>query len=96
MDIDQLCQQEIDDLKSRIESADSLSLDLKNLFRDTQIVRVNLDTAQEFANRKEYTKAYKALLESMSKLIYINQQIIDKYSSLVGLIKDSNGSQTKN
>ena len=96
MDIDQLCQDEIDDLQSRINSADLLSVDLKNLFKDTQIVRSHLDTAQEFANRKEYTNAYKSLLNSMSKLIYINQQIIDKYSSFVGLMKDSDGSQTKN
>ena len=96
MDIDQMCQDEIDSLNSRVSAADNLSVDIKNLFKDTQIVKSHLDIAQQHANRKDYPNAYRSLLNSMSKLIIINQEIIDKYSSIVGLLKVSDGSQTEN
>lgn len=91
MYIDQMCDEEIQALNQRINTADSISLEIKSLIEDTYLIRSSLTSAQEYANRKDYTKAYKSLLNSMSKLIDINQQILEKYSSLSDLLKGNHG-----
>lgn len=96
MDIDQMCDEELQTLNDRINATDSISIDIKNLIKDTYSVRASLDAAHEFSNRKEYVSAYKSLLNSMSKLILINEQILQKYSSLINLLKDQDGSQAQN
>jgi hypothetical protein len=92
MDIDQMCEEELQALNNRINATDSISLDIKNLIKDTYFVKASLDTAQEYSNRKEYINAYKSLLNSMSKLININKEILEKYSSLSNVLKDQHDS----
>jgi hypothetical protein len=95
MDIDQMCEEELQALNNRINTTDSISLDIKNLIKDTYSVRASLDSAQEYSNRKQYVNAYKALLNSMSQLININKEILEKYSTLSNVMKDNHGSQTQ-
>jgi hypothetical protein len=93
IDIDQLYQDEIDLLNNRISTFTDLSLNINNLFKQTQIVRNSLDLAQDYVNRKDYINGYKCLLHSISTLVGINQDVLSKYSDMSIILKDSNGSQ---
>ena len=93
IDIDQLYQNEIDLLNDRISTFTDLSLNINNLFKQTQIVRNSLDLAQEYVNRKDYINGYKCLLHSISTLVAINEDVLSKYSDMSIILKDSNGSQ---
>jgi hypothetical protein len=93
IDIDQLYQNEIDLLNDRISSFTDLSLNLNNLFKQTQAVRNSLDLAQNYVNSKDYINGYKCLLHSISLLVNINQDVLSNYSEMSIILKDSNGSQ---
>ena len=93
IDIDQLYQDEIDLLNNRISTFTDLSLNINNLFKQTQIVRNSLDLAQDYVNRKDYINGYKCLLHSISTLVEINQDVLSKYSDMSIILKDSNGPQ---
>ena len=93
IDIDQLYQDEIDLLNDRISTFTDLSLNINNLFKQTQIVRNSLDLAQEYVNRKDYINGYKCLLHSISTLVTINEDVLSKYSDMSIILKDSNGPQ---
>ena len=93
IDIDQLYQDEIDLLNDRISTFTDLSLNINNLFKQTQIVRNSLDLAQDYVNRKDYINGYKCLLHSISTLVEINQDVLSKYSDMSIILKDSNGPQ---
>lgn len=88
-EIDQICDQEIALLNERISSADNLRIDVSNLIKETYIVRASLDLASEYANRDNYVEAYRSMLNALSYLININQQIIDKYSDILSIVKNS-------
>ena len=93
IDIDQLYQDEIDLLNDRISTFTDLSLNINNLFKQTQIVRNSLDLAQDYVNRKDYINGYKCLLHSISTLVTINEDVLSKYSDMSIVLKDSNGTQ---
>lgn len=93
IDIDQLYQDEIDLLNNRISTFTEFSLNINNLFKQTQGVRSSLDLAQEYVNRKDYINGYKSLLHSISLLVNINEDILSQYSEMSIILKDSNGSQ---
>lgn len=86
-EIDQLCEEEITLLDERISSFAHISLDISNLIKDTSVVRASLELAQEYSNRKEYANAYRSILHSMSYIIHIHEQILNKYDSLENVIK---------
>ena len=93
INIDQLYQDEIDLLNNRISTFTEFSLNINNLFKQTQGVRSSLDLAQEYVNRKDYINGYKSLLHSISLLVNINEDILSQYSERSIILKDSNGSQ---
>ena len=93
INIDQLYQDEIDLLNNRISTFTEFSLNINNLFKQTQGVRSSLDLAQEYVNRKDYINGYKSLLHSISLLVNINEDILSQYSEMSIILKDSNGSQ---
>ena len=81
-EIDQLCDEEITLLDDRISSTADVAAQITNLFKDTSIVTASLELSREYLNRKEYAKAYQSLLHSMSYVIHIHQEILNKYSSI--------------
>jgi hypothetical protein len=90
--IDQMVQEEYALLDDRISNISSVSHEISNLFKDSFYVRSTLDTAQENYNRQDYTNAYRYLLNAISSLVNINQQILDKYDTYLAAIKGNNGS----
>lgn len=90
--IDQMVQEEYALLDDRISNISSVSHEIANLFKDSFYVRSTLDTAQEYYNRQDYTNAYRYLLNAISSLVDINQQILQKYDTYLENIKGSNGS----
>jgi hypothetical protein len=91
--IDQLCEEEINLLDERISSTAQLTREIANLIKDTQVVRSSLELAVEFSNRKQYADAYRCLLHSLNYIININQQILDKVTSVESIINISDDNQ---
>lgn len=81
-EIDQLCEEEIALLDERISSTADIAAQISNLIKDTAVVRSSLELAQHYLNRKQYSNAYRSLLHSMSYIIHIHQEILNKYSSI--------------
>lgn len=92
MDIDKMCEEQLQALNARIDIADSISSDIKDLVKDTYSIKESLDSAQRYSDLKEYLNAYKSLLNSMSTLINLNKEILEKYTALSTVLKDQHAS----
>lgn len=93
--IDSLCDEEIQILNHKILSSEQITKEISLLFKDVHIVRSSLDLASEYINRKEYTSAYKSMLHSLSYLIHIHEQLLQKYTEAQNVIKDFNDNSSE-
>ena len=87
--LDQLCDDEIEALSAKVESAQVFQKDINMVFKQTNIVRASLETSNEYINRKDYINGYKSFLHAMNLIININEQLVDKYTEVQDIIKDN-------
>ena len=87
--LDQLCDDEIEALGAKVESAQVFQKDINMVFKQTNIVRASLETSNEYINRKDYINGYKSFLHAMNLIININEQLVDKYTEVQDIIKDN-------
>jgi hypothetical protein len=88
--IDQLTNEEISLLDTKIEQSDSIYKDISSLFKDTNSISNSLALANNFINHKDYANAYRCFLHSLNYLVSINEQIMEKYFFLQNTISESN------
>lgn len=86
---DQLCDDEIEALGAKVESAQVFQKDINMVFKQTNMVRASLETSNEYINRKDYINGYKSFLHAMNLIININEQLVDKYTEVQDIIKDN-------
>jgi benzoyl-CoA reductase/2-hydroxyglutaryl-CoA dehydratase subunit BcrC/BadD/HgdB len=87
--LDLLCDEEIEALSAKVESAQAFQKDINLVFKQTNMVRASLETSNDFINRKDYINGYKSFLHAMNLIININEQLVDKYTQVQDIIKDT-------
>lgn len=91
--IDQLADEEILLLNAQVENATQTYREISLLFKDTSSISNSLELANDYINRKDYANAYRCFLHSLTYLIQINEQVMEKYSTLQNILSKSDDAQ---
>lgn len=91
--IDQLVDEEISSINSKVENATQIYNDISLLFKDTNTISSSLQLANQYIQNKDYANAYRCFIHSLNYFIHINDQLIEKYLFLQQSLSESNDSK---
>lgn len=88
--IDQLADEELGLLNSKIANASQVYNEISLLFKDTNTISTSLQLANQYIQNKDYANAYRCFIHSLNYFVHINEQLMEKYSFLQQSLSESN------